>query len=96
MSMSFEDAYRAQVQQLPPSFSRRRHLHILSLPAHNWRRQHALLFMEGKARDHLGVGPDVDVDWSEGSAVGAGTVNWANILKLLETLLPLILAFFGL
>src|SRR5579862_1321780 len=89
---TFQAALQSQVVQLPAwSFRRAVLTHILSLPDSNAHKSRALLVMEGNARAALGIADDAEVNWTQGAAAGATTINWTTILQIIEQILPLIL-----
>lgn len=94
LTTTFETGLRTASEAMPPSFSRRRILHILSLPDDNWRKQTVLLRAEQEVRDRLGA-DDSEFSWKEGTVVGATTINWTQILQIIMKLLPLLIALLG-
>ena len=95
--MTFEQGLSKAIANLPVFSIRRRVVQrILNLPVGDPRREKGLLIIEGNAAAALNLPDDKEIDWTEGAANGAGTINWAQILQLLMTLLPLLLTLFGL
>ena len=72
----------------PKSATGKRVRRVLSCNNVN-RKNRALARMEAHSRVHMGISADKPVNWT------AGTIDWPSILKMLMTLLPLILALFG-
>lgn len=95
MAQTFQEAFTAAVPTLRP-FRRRQANWLLALPDDDPRKQQALLHAEHKARVHLGLSPDEEVDWTEGAVNGtAKAIDWQAIIAALMAALPAILKMFG-
>lgn len=96
MPQTFQEAFASQVPNLP-RFRRRQAQWLLNLPDDDPHKEQALLHAEDKARRHLGIDPDVEVDWTEGAtnAGVAAPINWQTIIAVLMAALPAIMKMFG-